>query len=726
MKLGTGKKGTAGAGMPSLYTSRIRTYGAGGFEMGDQEDVTGCPRQYKAKYEERRVHDLGGDSPRAFGSVIHDALFVMERDAIGPEDALLLVWPPDLPVDRWREAVDLLDDYMARGGSMADFSTLHVETELSALLYVDEDFGPIYFGGIIDRIGVEMDLEMLVHVVDYKGLDLTTPIPTPAGWTTMGELEQGDLVLGGDGRPCRVVVKSEIHNRRCFRLRFEDNSAVICDDEHRWEVLIRQETNPRVVTALELAGLRANGAHVRVLNAAPLDLPDADLPIDPYVLGCWLGDGSASSGLITPGEKPIFDEIRRRGYRVGEVVASANGSTVFGLITQLRELGVLDNKHVPQMYLRASMAQRLDLLRGLMDTDGHWNPIRRRCVMNTTAPWQAEAVRELVVSLGWKCTIFDTIATGFGRKVPAKQAWFTPVGVSPFLVRTPKTFTPAASARSTRRLLKSIEEIDSVPTQCIEVDSPDHLYLATEHMIPTHNTNQAPPSREAVAKDVQLMGYSWLVLQNLELLGLRPGSRIVAHLDAVRWKDIAWQFERFELDEWRDWAEAIARRILRDDEGEPVLNPGCNWCPVKLDCPAYLALPGSGDSLLERFTTTSAEEMWRWRQEAAELMKKLKAGVDEVDATLKQKATTGAFQIGDQVWSMEDSWSNVLDKQQLIGVIGQGRFIELAEISKTKLDGYARSKGPEMKLAIKNCWSRVVTGRGPARKTVRDDEEGAF
>ena len=330
-------------------------------------------------------------------------------------------------------------------------------------------------------------------VGDLKGLALDTLLPTPQGWTTMGEVAVGDYLISRNGEPTRVTHKSEVKSLPCFRLTFDDGNSVVCDEEHRWVVVRGYPGKESVVTARELfkSGVTRGGQrHVRVPTCDPFDVPDVDLPIDPYVLGAWLGDGDARSGRITKPDMRLWDELVRRGYTYSDDHSrnekAVGTRTLYGLHTQLRELGLLGNKHVPLKYLRASRAQRLDLLRGYMDTDGSFNTKRIRAHMGTTSRQQAEDVAQLVLSLGWRTKIQDFTATWQGGAKPGYSVEFTP-DENPFLVRN-QHIEFSASNRSKRRVLVSIEQVDSVPTQCVAVDSRDHTYLCTDKWIPTHNT----------------------------------------------------------------------------------------------------------------------------------------------------------------------------------------------------------------------------------------------
>jgi len=339
-----------------------------------------------------------------------------------------------------------------------------------------------------------------VIIGDVKGLALTTPIPTPTGWSTMGALRVGDRVIGSDGRPCRVTTKSGIKRIGTYVVRFDDGSEVVCDPEHIWWVYGGKYGKGTPVRPVGIQEIRANlrdtygKAWWRVPVSEPLELPQVDLPIDPYLLGCWLGDGSASAGRITKG-RDLFEVLEADGHSLG--VEGANHSdhcwtrTVIGLRTKLRQHDLLDNKHIPAVYLRASRSQRLRLLQGLLDTDGSWNKKRRRAVFSVTNKALALAVEELLATLGQRPQFNAVPHTGFTKTVTAYHVEFTPVNIVPFrLPRKADLVDPRPTTRARRRVIVSVEPGPDVLTACIAVDSPNRTYLCGDRMIPTHNTAQ--------------------------------------------------------------------------------------------------------------------------------------------------------------------------------------------------------------------------------------------
>lgn len=358
-----------------------------------------------------------------------------------------------------------------------------------------------------------------------KALALDTPIPTPYGWTTMGEIREGDSVFDETGRPCRVVATSDVFtDHQCFAVRFRDGSEIIADAGHLWytEELRNRPYQGSVKTTAQLAetvSVRADGArNHRIPVTQPLQLPPAELPVDPWIFGMWLGDGRTDDSEFTMAAAD-FDHFRSRvearGYhiaqpkidrrtgaysvRVSTTPVRAGTHTGDTLKGRLRAMGVIGRKHVPRQYLRGSVEQRLALLQGLMDSDGTIGRDGIGVAFTSTLRCLADAVYELAVSLGMKPSQRRIHTTLKIAKKPTKPAWrvyfHAPAEVPVFSIprklgrQVPRDTT--STAMSSNRHIVAVEEVPSVPTRCIAVDSPSHLYLAGRAMIPTHNTELA-------------------------------------------------------------------------------------------------------------------------------------------------------------------------------------------------------------------------------------------
>lgn len=374
-----------------------------------------------------------------------------------------------------------------------------------------------------------------------KGLALTTPIATPFGWTTMGAVQVGDTVFDEAGNPCTVIAVSEVNHRPCYRLTFDDGSTLVADDVHRWvtfdakelAALTRRdpewraarrakrasrakpttsparlaaiaERNARCVAPLPppagtirdtltlaatlMAGKRRNHA---IRTAGALNLPNAELPVPPYTLGAWLGDGTSRNGQFTGKDAYVWERIESEGYEVRHYAWNEQAHSIIGLKAALRDLGVLENKHIPLAYLRAGYAQRLALLQGLMDTDGHVSP-DGGCEFDSTNEALAVGVRQLAATLGIKSTLQRGAAKLNGRSVGPKWRVKFTTSVPVFgMPRKAERLKHVTRRTSSFRYLVACDPVESVPTRCIAVDSPSRQYLAGEQLIPTHNTDLA-------------------------------------------------------------------------------------------------------------------------------------------------------------------------------------------------------------------------------------------
>lgn len=317
--------------------------------------------------------------------------------------------------------------------------------------------GQFALGSTVERIALPCDL---VAVCEGKALALDTPIPTPSGWTTMGDIQAGDTVIDDNGDPCTVTRVSPVFlGDTCYRIVFDDNTSVIADADHQWLVRRGHAQEMQILTTRQIAAeLTTTGWDISVPAAALYGTPTR-LPVNPYQLGRWL---AATTTPSTAGD-------------TRDVAGQADSD----IASKLRDLNLVDNPHIPLVYRRASRTQRLALLQGLLDTAGV--PYRgREVAVTVTHPELAAHIAELVASLGMVCRRDHIPAEGGG----VYRCWFQPT-------------TPAAGLRGGQvaivdgawRTVCDATQVDSQPVRCIEVDSPSHLYLVTEAFIPTHNSS---------------------------------------------------------------------------------------------------------------------------------------------------------------------------------------------------------------------------------------------
>ncbi|HYN76140.1 MAG TPA: LAGLIDADG family homing endonuclease, partial [Candidatus Limnocylindria bacterium] len=272
-------------------------------------------------------------------------------------------------------------------------------------------------------------------------------------------------------------------------------------------------TTAQMAQSLTSAGGAANWS---IDVAGPIRAPEAGLPLDPWLLGYWLGDGHKAGASIATNDEEVLDRIRALGYRVthygrfnyGIATGTHGGRSARPTMAgALRSLGLLHNKHIPLSYLRASIAQREALLAGLLDADGT-SAVRGRhrvsgqVVFTNVDPVLVEGVAQLAASLGFIPTVRQLRPAGveshpssvaYGRPTRASFAVsFTPDRQVFSLARKRAVLEPSLRAgrrpTTSRRYVVKIEPVESVPVRCIAVAADDHLYLAGERFIPTHNT----------------------------------------------------------------------------------------------------------------------------------------------------------------------------------------------------------------------------------------------
>jgi replicative DNA helicase len=313
-----------------------------------------------------------------------------------------------------------------------------------------------------------------------KALALDTPLPTPHGWTTMGEIQVGDQLLGANGRPVTVTVATAVMtDRPCYEVIFDDQTRIVADAEHQWVTVTRSTVDRHLTRATAGAGVLAadrgeiraepvtisttreiatsmeHGACHAVPAAEALELPDAELPVPPYLLGQCLGLQAAGR-------------------------------------TQVVDAELLGRDRIAAEYLRAARHQRAELLAGLLDAAGTVagdGAVEFTC----SSEGLAAGVRELVVSLGYCCGEWRRRVSGGSEAAAIAYALTFATTDDVFRLTRQRLLHRSRLSATTRlpaprRMIVAVREVPSVPVRCVQVDAPDSLYLAGHSMIPTHNS----------------------------------------------------------------------------------------------------------------------------------------------------------------------------------------------------------------------------------------------
>ena len=402
-----------------------------------------------------------------------------------------------------------------------------------------------------------------------KALDVNEEIPTPNGFRRIGDLRAGDEVFGPDGAVTIVVQAHTPFVDQTYRVSFDDGTSVVCHGGHLWHTFSRSERRKLVrrkdtrrthllgstpvqggvrtteeiretLTCQRPDGKPERNHAVRISEA--LEMPEAQLPVDPYLLGLWLGDGAKGATSVTTMDPEIRDYVcefaRNHGlhistwdngskattYRMSGPRGSIPGrqgmtATNNWLRVALRELGVWENKHIPDVYLWASRSQRLALLQGLMDADGSCN--RARCKFSNTNLAIAQGVYHLAASLGLKPFWTNRRATLYGKDCgPCYRVSWT--GKLPVfrLPRKLKQLPQAVKKSQDYRYITAVDPVDVREVRCITVARPDGLFLFGRNFNVTHNSAY-------VAACSHYMLYRLLAIRNpQDYYGLIEGSTI--------------------------------------------------------------------------------------------------------------------------------------------------------------------------------------------------------
>lgn len=364
-----------------------------------------------------------------------------------------------------------------------------------------------------------------------KAQPLAAKVLTPVGWRMMGDLAVGDPIIGADGHVHRVTGVFEQGEKEVFRVTMSDGGSTVCCDDHLWQTRSRSERRANapgsakplrlVRSALTRANSGGSNHSIPFASAASFDSRGA-LPIDPWLLGVYLGDGSISGSKLRISN--VEPDVRRRvveALPAGDAVAETpedlsvkkaqrdNGQSL--MLLALENLGLRGahswEKFVPEQFLFGSISERARLLQGLCDTDGYvTDPGGAAVEYCTTSPMLREHVAFLVGSLGGRVT-WQTKKGAYSKRgqsfecreyyrvqISFPDGKIVPVSSEKHLAK----YKPGAR-RITERFIASVEPEGRAVCRCISVSAPDKLYV-TDDFIVTHNSGLALAACLNVAK----------------------------------------------------------------------------------------------------------------------------------------------------------------------------------------------------------------------------------
>jgi superfamily II DNA or RNA helicase len=391
-------------------------------------------------------------------------------------------------------------------------------------------------------------------------------VKIPGGWTTMGQLQEGDQISVPDGTTATVTQVYDPGSKDVYEITFEDGRKVRSCEDHVWKIHNHDWKDKfKLLTLKQVIQLRSKNKRKVAVPLATLDqdTSQVDLPMHPYLLGVMMGDGSFRHGFgISSGDQFILDKfsslldpeymikhngqsdwsivfkdhdthmVHRSAYARqqkrgidGKIIVGQDIPTYHKYKAVIQSLGLRGThshtKFVPQVYLNSGYTQRLELIQGLMDTDGYVSA-NGSCYYTTVSEQLAHDFVYLIQSIGGrtkiKCDKNRTYTNQKGERRPCKDAYTVSVyhPTQEILVSLPRKLE-RIKKRNNRLLpllhIVDIQKVSHEPVRCIMIDHPEHLYL-TDGFVVTHNT----VITATLSKIVEAYGRSIVIVPNKSLV----------------------------------------------------------------------------------------------------------------------------------------------------------------------------------------------------------------
>lgn len=330
-----------------------------------------------------------------------------------------------------------------------------------------------------------------------KALRNDQRVLTPSGWVAIGDVKEGDLIVTPKNTIEHVTGVFPQGKVPLYKVVFADGREVVSCGEHLWYGGFGRYTPKGSLgtkTTSEIAAGTTSSRFFQVPTCDPIDkhLHTQELPIDPYVLGCLIGDGNMTHKhvCLSTNDPEMVDEIRSRGYKLEKWSSGKFEYGVYGTQDALRQLGLMGrdshSKFIPDIYKNASADARFELVRGLIDTDGYVDK-RSRIEYYSSNEQLCKDFQEVIWSLGGSAVVSYKPATCNGEKFDSYRVRVK-FGDGSQLCRL--------SRKKERTCWKETDEYvairEVIPVEpdlatCIAVSGPDKLFI-TENFIVTHNT----------------------------------------------------------------------------------------------------------------------------------------------------------------------------------------------------------------------------------------------
>lgn len=365
-----------------------------------------------------------------------------------------------------------------------------------------------------------------------KAQPLSSKVLTPNGWVKMENITVGCDVVGSNGKSQKVLGVYPQGKRDIYKVEFNDGTSTLCDDEHLWAVNSRNNCTanttiivngkrkhvkvpnltyiPQTLKEIRKNYKLKNGLNYRIPLIKEVEFNGNSLPINPYLLGCLIGDGGLSDGSVrfTSIDEGIISEITNivaddysqlSVKQISDTITygitgkAGRKNILFQQIIDLKLNVRSENKFIPKEYLFTNVDDRISFLQGLMDTDGYSSKIGR--IQYTTSSKQlSEDFRELVLSLGGFCKVKEKLPKykylneiKNGKLSYILTISFTNSNIKPFRLERKQNRVIYRDKYKNNKYISNIEYSRKEEAQCIYVENDDHLYVTDDYIL-THNT----------------------------------------------------------------------------------------------------------------------------------------------------------------------------------------------------------------------------------------------
>jgi replicative DNA helicase len=385
-----------------------------------------------------------------------------------------------------------------------------------------------------------------------KAQPLYEKVLTPSGFVEIGSIKIGDEIIGDDGKVYNCTGVFPQGKKDVYKINFNCGSVVECCDEHLWNIQTYRERflkqgfktlSLKEIMKLPLIDNHHNNIYLPMIK--PVEFKESKLPVDPYLLGVLIGDGCLNvvgSIKISLYEKDIREEIEKKVLKWGlklmkekgdcddyRITCRKNGNKLKDVIRNLGLLGKSNSKFIPKEYLTSSIKQRMELLNGLIDTDGFVSSSSYEYV--TVSKQLSNDVKFLAESIG--ATVYIGIKkepkyTHNGEKRIGQVAYRVKIKMPNGVVaHSSKKHNKVYKEGQTqaRRYIKSIEFYKKEECVCIKTSNPTELYITTDFIV-THNTAMAMN----LARDISIIQKYPCLYVNTEMNEEQWDTRMAAIL----------------------------------------------------------------------------------------------------------------------------------------------------------------------------------------------------